>query len=69
MREREREAIGLFLHDLYHYKQVKKRMYEVADTFKKDELLAIVADLKEKDILDDEEVNYLKNKINELYEK
>ncbi len=67
MRKSEREAIGLFLHDLYHYKQVKKRMYEVADKFTKDELLAIVADLKEKDIIDDEEVKYLQNKINGLY--
>lgn len=67
MGNQEREAISVFLLDLYHQKQVKRRMHEVKERFKKEDLLAIVDGLKEKGILDEEETNYLYSRISGLY--
>ncbi len=69
MSNKERDAIGIFLLDLYHNKQVRRRMQEVKEMMPKKNLLAIVEELEEKKVLDEDEVKYLRNKINGLYGK
>lgn len=68
MSNRERDAIGVFLQDLYHHKDVRRRMLEAKEKFEKEELLEIVAKLKGKEVLDEEEAAYLRKRISALYE-
>lgn len=69
MSDEEREVVRIFLHDLYHNRDIKRKMREVTEQFRKEELLAIVFDLKRKGILDEEEGQYLQRRINELYKQ
>jgi hypothetical protein len=66
---REREAVGVFLHDLYHHKTVMAKMREITDRYEKDELLKIVYALRDSGILDRDELDYLVQRINKLYEQ
>lgn len=67
--DEEREVVRIFLHDLYHNRDIKRKMREVTEQFRKEDLLAIVFDLKRKGILDEEEGQYLQRRINELYKQ
>lgn len=69
MDKRERESISVFLYDLYHHKQVMRRMKEVAAEFSRDEILAIISELRSKEVIDEEEEEYLRKRLNALYDK
>ncbi len=64
---KEREVIGVFLHDLYHHKAIMAKMREITKLYEEDELLDIVYALKDNGTLDRDELNYLVRKINKLY--
>lgn len=67
---KEREVIGVFLHDLYHHKHHKAimaKMREITKLYEEDKLLDIVYALKDNGTLDRDELNYLVRKINKLY--
>ena len=69
MSEQERLAVQIFLNDLFHHKQVKKRFQELKVKFSEVKLLDLITEMKRKEIIDNEEVKHLNNKISELFRR
>jgi hypothetical protein len=63
----ERDAIGIFLTDAYHQKEVKKKMQFLTERFAKNELFIVIDKLVEIGSLTDEDGIYLKKKIEKFY--
>jgi|GEM_PF-2419366 len=64
---KEREVIGVFLHDLYHHKAIMAKMKEITKLYEEEELQDIVYALKDNGTLNKDELNYLLRKISRLY--
>jgi hypothetical protein len=63
----ERQAIGLFLTDAYHEREVKKKMKMLADMYSMTELFLIIDKLVEIGSLTDEDGVFLKKKMAKFY--
>jgi hypothetical protein len=63
----ERDAIGVFLTDAYHHKEIKKKMKLLADMHEMTELFLIIDKLVAIGSLTDHEAMFLKQKMAKFY--
>jgi hypothetical protein len=60
---RETKAVSIYLNDLYHYRDVKRKFSEVMETYDKNNLLCITKRLWQRRKINDEEKRYLCQRI------
>jgi len=63
MFRQERQAVSIYLNDLYHYRDMKRKFFQVRENYDKNDLLCMVRKLWQRRALDDEEKRYLYQRI------
>ncbi len=63
MLKQERQAVSIYLNDLYHYRDVKRKFFQVRENYDKNDLLCMVRKLWQRRALDDKERQYLCQRI------
>jgi len=59
MSKREREAVRVFLADLNHRRTIRKKFSEIRENLTADQIITMVADLRARRIIDEDEERYL----------
>jgi hypothetical protein len=65
--QKERDAIGVFMTDAYHQKEIKKKMQSLSDMYELSELFQIIDKLVATGSLTDEDGRFLKKKMAKFY--
>jgi hypothetical protein len=63
----ERDAIGVFLNDTYHHKEIRRKMQLLADMHEMEELFLIIDKLVGIGTINDHDAIYLKQKMAKFY--
>jgi hypothetical protein len=63
----EREAVGAFLSDVQHQRDIKRKFAAIAEKFNEAQLLQLVEKLRKSGILAADEAEYLAKKIATVY--
>lgn len=66
--KKERDAIGVFLTDLHHEKQMKRNMELLCEMFSKEELQIVIGRLAENGTLTNEDKEKLLRRIERVYQ-
>jgi hypothetical protein len=63
----ERELIAVFLTDVFHHKDIRKRMEMLSEKLPKERVLEVIGRLEGQGALSSEDAAYLRKKIEKLY--
>lgn len=65
--QEERELVAVFLTEVYHHRDIKKRMAALAENVPKERVLEVIGRLEGQGTLSSEDAAYLRKKIGKLY--
>jgi len=67
--QNERNMISIFLTDTSHQKDIRKKLESLTENYPQEHVLGVIGRIERQGILSQEDADYLRKKIEKLYQK